>query len=239
MAENITPGNRPAGELIHERQLTPGIVTRVLIPAIENVLAGAGILMLVAVVLADWSALDIEAAPWLPLAGRLATATVGVLFVLRFGSDEVRFLVELVSNAYYARRNVQRDAWVQRLEWENSQLRQALVVAKERLVSNNYVAAAVPLDDGIDPINDALLILNKFRNRMIPRISRRAVVEQAKIVNRERFEGAMLVFKQAGVIVSKRGEYSGMVLNGKRVDNATVETAIVAVQRLREGVESE
>lgn len=234
MTENVAPGNRPAGELIHERQLTPGIVTRVLIPAIENVLAGAGILMLVAVFLADWSALAWRDVAWLPLAGRLATATIGLLFVLRFGSDEVRFLVELVANAYYSRRNVQRDAWVQRLEWENSQLRQALVVAKERLTSGNYVAAAVPLDDGIDPINDALLILSKFRNRMIPRISRRAVVEQGKIVNRERFEAAMLVFKQAGVIVSKRGDYSGCVLDGKRVENATIETAIVAVQRLRE-----
>jgi hypothetical protein len=214
----------PVTQLVHEKQLVPSFAARIIIPAGENILVGVGVIMIAAVLWADWGALT--APVWFVNGLRLATTLTGLLFIIRFGADEVRLIIGIIAQERMMRLDRSKDALIERLQHENSLLRSAL--ANEKSKTKNFVPSlTVQRDDAVD---DALMLLNRLRNGAIPRISERTIVEKMKILSEERFKKALLVLRQAGVVIDRQGVYNGLVVDGKKRQDASLEAAIAAVR---------
>ena len=206
-------------QVISDKQLLPSFAARVLIPAGENLLVGVGVVMIVAAVWANWQHPDLPL--WVLHGTRVALIVSGLLFILRFGSDEVRMLVGIATREMAIRQDKAKDEFIRRLEHENSLLRNALALRK------TYTAPTTVEPE--TPVDDALMILARFKSGYINRVSERTV-KKMKLLDKERYKQAMLVLRQANVLFDRQGLYQGMMENGRRVDNASIDAAIAAVK---------
>lgn len=214
-------------ELVQEKQLAPSFAARVFIPAGENVLVGFGLVMLAAVAWADWAALVARLPDWLVAGLRIATAVTGILFIIRFGADEIRMLVGIFARERAAREDKAKDAFIERLQHENSLLRAAM--ANKR----NYTPTTTVQPE--TPVDDALTILNRLKNGVLPRVSERTVVERQKMLSVDRYKAAVLVMRQAGILFDRQGVYLGMMVNGEKQQGASLDAAIAAIHNKHKG----